>query len=124
MKKLLISLFITLASIAAAHSQSAYPANFTFPAVRNTATSYQNQTTQNNYIATRGIASTGAIAGLPALEADKNFGFGVGVGNYASTTGVAVGGQARITSSTVLKIGAGTTNFGGLVTNAGLGISF
>ena len=84
----------------------------------------QTQVNQNNLIAQRGIASTSAIAGIPAIEPGKNFSVGVGLGNYVSASAISVGAQARLTGSTVVKIAAGTTTYGGVVTTAGLGISF
>jgi hypothetical protein len=84
----------------------------------------QTQVNQNNLIAQRGIASTGAIAGIPAIEPGKNFSVGVGLGNYVSASAISVGAQVRLTGSTVVKIAAGTTTYGGVVTTAGLGISF
>jgi autotransporter adhesin len=92
--------------------------------IQNQVNSLQSQVNQNNLIAQRGIASASAIAGIPAIETGKNFSVGVGVGNYVSASAISVGAQARLTEFTVLKIAAGTTSFGGVVTSAGLGISF
>ena len=92
--------------------------------VQNQVNNLQNQVNQNNLQAQRGIAGVGAIAGIPALESGKNFGVGVGVGNYISASAISVGVQARISESTVAKIAASTTNYGGVVTTAGIGFSF
>lgn len=92
--------------------------------VASSTSNLQSQINQNNLIAQRGIAGVSAISGIPAIEAGKNFSIGVGVGNYLSSSAISVGAQARVTRSTVLKIAAGTTTFGGIVTSAGLGFSF
>ena len=92
--------------------------------IQNQVNGIQNQVNQNNLSAQRGIAGVSAIAGIPAIEAGKNFSIGIGVGNYVSASAISVGAQARLTQSSVLKIAAGTTSFGGIVTSAGLGFSF
>jgi len=92
--------------------------------ITSSANNLQSQIDQNNLVAQRGIAGVSAIAGIPAIEAGKNFSIGVGVGNYVSASAISVGAQARVARSTVLKVAAGTTTFGGIVTSAGLGFSF
>jgi hypothetical protein len=92
--------------------------------IQNQVNNLQSQVNQNNLAAQRGIAGASAIAGIPAIEAGKNFSVGVGVGNYVSASALSLGAQARISQSTVIKIAAGTTNNGGMVTSAGVGFSF
>lgn len=84
----------------------------------------QSQVTQNNLVAQRGIAGVSAIAGIPALDTGKNFSVGVGLGNFVSASAISVGVQARVAQSTVIKIAGSATNYGSVVTSAGLGFSF
>ncbi|WP_415836411.1 beta strand repeat-containing protein, partial [Polynucleobacter arcticus] len=92
--------------------------------IQNQVNNLQNQVNQNNLAAQRGIAGVSAIAGIPAIEAGKDFSIGVGLGNYISASAISVGAQARVAKSTVVKISAGTTTYGGVVTSAGVGFSF
>lgn len=92
--------------------------------IQNQVNNLQSQVTQNNLVAQRGIAGVSAIAGIPALETGKNFSVGVGLGNFVSASAVSLGVQARVAQSTVFKIAGSTTNYGSVVTSAGLGVSF
>lgn len=73
--------------------------------------------------ARRGIASASALAGLPALEAGKQYNFGVGIGHYKGESALSVGGHARINADTTAKFGVGFTG-GDAAVSAGIGWSF
>ena len=73
--------------------------------------------------ARRGIANAAALAGLPALEAGKQYNFGVGVGHYKGESSLAFGGHARIDADTTAKFGLGFTG-GDATLSAGIGWSF
>lgn len=73
--------------------------------------------------ARRGIASASALAGLPALEAGKQYNFGVGVGHYKGESALSLGGHARINADTTAKFGVGFTG-GDAAVSAGIGWSF
>jgi autotransporter adhesin len=67
--------------------------------------------------------SGAAIANIPALETNRQFAVGVGVGNYVSASAIAIGAQARISENVVFKVSASSST-GNYATGAGLGISF
>jgi trimeric autotransporter adhesin len=73
--------------------------------------------------ARRGIANASALAGLPALEAGKQYNFGVGVGHYKGENALSLGGHARINADTTAKFGVGFTGSDAAV-SAGVGWSF
>lgn len=78
----------------------------------------QGQLAENRKVASGGVAVAIAAASMPALEAGKKFGFGLGVGTHDGRSGVAVGVAARVSESLQLKFNVGTG--GGKVT-AGAG---
>jgi autotransporter adhesin len=71
-----------------------------------------------------GIAMAGALAGLPQVEPGKSFNLGAGVGNYGGYTALAIGGSARITDNTIIKMGVSATNGSRVLVNAGVGYSW
>ena len=72
-----------------------------------------------------GIAMAGALAGLPQVEQGKTFQLSAGVGNYGGYSALAVGGSARITQNTIIKMGVSATSGGNHVLfNAGMGYSW
>jgi autotransporter adhesin len=72
-----------------------------------------------------GIAMAGALAGLPQVEQGKTFQLSAGVGNYAGYSALAVGGSARITENTIVKMGISATGGSNHVLfNAGVGYSW
>jgi trimeric autotransporter adhesin len=73
--------------------------------------------------ARRGVANASALAGLPALEAGKQYNFGVGVGHYKGESALSLGGHARINADTVAKFGVGFSGSDAAV-SAGIGWSF
>ena len=93
--------------------------------LNNSVQSLQNSINANNLVATRGIAGVSAVASLPALDTGKNFNFGVGVGSYSGASALAIGAQARIYETIVLKVTGSQSTSGGVGTfGAGVGWSF
>ena len=91
--------------------------------IQNQVNNLQTQVNQNNLIAQRGVAGVSAIANIPALEANKQFALGVGVGNYISASAIAIGAQARLSENIVFKV-SGSSSTGSYSAGAGLGVSF
>ena len=83
----------------------------------------QAQVNENHLLAQSGIAGVSAIANIPALELNKKFSVGIGVGHYITASAIAISAQSRIAENIVLKL-SGSTAMGNVVTGAGLGISF
>ncbi len=54
-------------------------------------------------LASRGIASTAAMANIPQVEKDKTFSLGAGVGSYNGYGALAIGGSYRMAPNAVLK---------------------
>lgn len=79
----------------------------------------QNQTTANRRVSSTGIAIVAAAAALPALEAGKQFGIGVGVGTYDGRSAISVGMAARLSQQLQIKLHAGTGNSGKVAVGAG-----
>ena len=75
-------------------------------------------------IAYSGIAMAGAMAGMPQVEQGKNFQVGLGVGNYAGYSALAIGFSARVYENVIVKFGASTSSGGRTLVNAGLGYSW
>jgi autotransporter adhesin len=71
-----------------------------------------------------GVAIAGALAGLPQVESGKTVSLGAGFSNYSGYTAVAIGGSARLTQSTVVKLGVGTVNGSRMMINGGIGYSW
>jgi autotransporter adhesin len=71
-----------------------------------------------------GVAMAGALAGLPQVEAGKTAQIGAGVGSYAGYTALAVGGSARVTQNTVVRLGVSATTSGRTMVNGGVGYSW
>ena len=66
----------------------------------------------------------GALAGLPQVEQGKTFQVSAGVGNYAGYSALAIGGSARITQNTIVKMGVSATGGSNhVLLNAGVGYS-
>jgi autotransporter adhesin len=83
----------------------------------------QAQVDENHLLAQSGIAGVSAIANIPALELNKKFAVGIGVGHYITASAIAISAQSRIAENIVLKL-SGSSAMGNVVTGAGLGISF
>ncbi len=83
----------------------------------------QAQVNENHLLAQSGIAGVSAIANIPALELNKKFSVGIGVGHYITASAIAISAQSRIAENIVLKL-SGSSAMGNVVTGAGLGISF
>jgi hypothetical protein len=83
-----------------------------------------SSTVQVNRIeAQRGIASVSALNGIPGLDPNSKFGFGVGVGSYKGQTAFAVGANFRFSEHVTGKLGIGSAS-GDTTGNAGIGFSF
>jgi hypothetical protein len=61
---------------------------------------------------------------LPQVESGKTFQLGAGIGNYASYTALAIGGSARLSNTTVVRLGASATSGSHMLLNAGVGYSW
>jgi autotransporter adhesin len=77
--------------------------------------------TRNAY---SGIAIAGALAGLPQVDTGKTISMGAGFSNYGGYTAVAIGGSARLTENTIVKLGVGTVNGSRAMVNGGIGYSW
>ena len=55
-----------------------------------------------------GIAATTAIANMPALESDKTFAVGVGIGHFNGASAMAIGGNYRMSPNAVFKASVGS----------------
>ncbi|WP_429441888.1 YadA family autotransporter adhesin [Paraburkholderia sp. GAS33] len=71
-----------------------------------------------------GVAMAGALAGLPQVEQGKTFQLGAAVGSYSGYTALAIGGSARVTQNTIVKMGVSTTDGSHMLFNAGVGYSW
>ena len=83
----------------------------------------QTQISEQRREARRGIAGAAALAGLPALEAGRQYNFGVGLGHYKCESALSFGGHARINPGTIARFGVGITG-GDAAVSAGIGWSF
>ena len=54
-----------------------------------------------------GVATSTAMANMPALETGKNFAVSVGVGNFNGTSALAIGGNFRLSPNAVFKASVG-----------------
>ena len=79
-----------------------------------------NDMSQKSYA---GTASVAAIAGIPALQSDKNFNVGLGYGNFRGEDAIALGGNARLTDTVSLKA-AFASSRSEVTSSVGLGIAF
>ena len=86
-------------------------------------TSLTNQMNSIGDKAYAGTATVAAIAGIPALPEGKNFNIGAGFGNYLGQSGVAIGGNVRLTNKMALKAAVGYAN-SNATTSVGLGFAF
>jgi autotransporter adhesin len=86
-------------------------------------TSLTNQMNSISDKAYAGTATVAAIAGIPALPEGKNFNVGAGFGNYHGQSGVAIGGNVRLTGKMALKAAVGYAN-SKATTSVGLGFAF
>lgn len=84
----------------------------------------QNQVDTLSKRAFYGTASVAAIAGIPSLQSDKMFNFGVGLGNYRGQSAIALGGHMRVNNSTVVKASFGFGSQGEATSSVGIGMSF
>ncbi|KUZ89374.1 hemagglutinin [Burkholderia ubonensis] len=66
-----------------------------------------SQLQQTNQMATQGIAAVGAMASIPQLDRDANFGMGVGTSTFLGQKAMAVNMQARITENLKASINGG-----------------
>ena len=71
----------------------------------------------------QGIASVAAISGIPALPADKQYNLGIGVGNYAGESSLAIGGNVRFNDNFYGKLGVGISGSNSAA-SAGVGVAF
>ncbi len=83
----------------------------------------QTQITDNSNEARRGIASIAAVAGIPGLNAGKQFSLGVGVGGFKGQSALAVGGNVRFSDDVTGKLAVGISG-GQTTVSAGVGFSF
>jgi hypothetical protein len=79
-----------------------------------------NDMSQKSYA---GTASVAAIAGIPALQSDKNFNVGLGYGNFRGEDAIAIGGNARLTDTVSLKA-AFASSRSEVTSSFGVGIAF
>jgi len=91
------------------------------PGVQGTDAANMSQLNSSTKSANRGIAGISAIAGLPGVDAGKDYGFGFG--NYGNASAIAMGGQVRLADHLNLKIGASSST-GSYASSMGLGYSF
>ena len=64
-----------------------------------------------------GVASTAAMANIPALDERRKVSFGIGLGVFKSSTTVAIGGNFRMSPSSIFRVSvghAGSTYTGGM----------
>jgi hypothetical protein len=77
----------------------------------------------NRMEARRGIASVSALSGIPPLDQNARFGFGVGVGTYKGETAFAVGANFRFSDHVTGRLAVGASS-GDTTGSAGVGVSF
>jgi hypothetical protein len=77
----------------------------------------------NRLEARRGIASVSALSGIPPLDQNARFGFGVGVGSYKGETAFAVGANFRFSDHVTGRLAVGSSS-GDTTGSAGVGVSF
>lgn len=58
----------------------------------------------NRKKAASGVAGVAAMTNIPALSGNKNFSFGMGVGNFDSESSLAAGFQGRVSENVVTKV--------------------
>ncbi|PAJ76616.1 hypothetical protein CJO71_33535 [Burkholderia ubonensis] len=66
-----------------------------------------SQLQQTDQMAKQGIAAVGAMASIPQLDRDANFGMGVGASTFLGQKAMAVNMQARITENLKASINGG-----------------
>ncbi|TXG04900.1 hypothetical protein FU139_27505, partial [Burkholderia territorii] len=66
-----------------------------------------SQLQQTDQMAKQGIAAVGAMASIPQLDRDANFGMGVGTATFLGQKAMAVNMQARITENLKASINGG-----------------
>jgi autotransporter adhesin len=71
-----------------------------------------------------GIAMVGALAGLPQVEPGKTVLLGAGAAHYNGYSALAIGGSARLTENTIVKMGVSAATGGGVMVNGGVGYSW
>jgi hypothetical protein len=74
----------------------------------NTNAQVQSRLDENRKVASTGSAIAMAAGSIPALEAGKQAGLGVGVGNYDGRSALAIGVAARVNEALQLKFNVGT----------------
>lgn len=77
------------------------------------------QSAYNRSVAGTGVAIAMAAASVPALEAGKNFGFGLGAGTYDGRSAISIVGIARVSQSVQVKFNIGTGPDGRSAAGAG-----
>ena len=77
----------------------------------------------NRLEARRGIASVSALSGIPPLDQNSRFGFGIGVGSYKGETAFAVGANFRFSDHVTGRLAVGSSS-GDTTGSAGVGVSF
>lgn len=82
-----------------------------------------NQLNRGLKTAYQGVAGVAALSGIPAVPSDKRFNMGLGVGNYQGQTALAVGGNVRISDTSVGKLGISVSG-GNVTSSAGVGFAF
>ncbi|MBN3819057.1 hypothetical protein G3N57_21660, partial [Paraburkholderia sp. Se-20369] len=66
-----------------------------------------SQLQQTDQMAKQGIAAVGAMASIPQLDRDSNFGMGIGTSSFLGQKAMAVNMQARITDNLKASINGG-----------------
>ena len=70
-----------------------------------------------------GVASIAAMSNIPALDANKKFGIGIGYGNFQGNSALAVGVNGRLSKSLTAKVSVGAgLSYG--ATSVGTGLSY
>lgn len=70
-----------------------------------------------------GVASIAAMSNIPALDANKKFGIGIGYGNFQGNSALAVGVNGRLAPSLTAKLSVGAgLSYG--ATSVGTGVSY
>ncbi|MDQ0017862.1 autotransporter adhesin, partial [Variovorax boronicumulans] len=75
-------------------------------------------------IAYSGIAMAAAMAGMPALESDKQFTIGLGVASYSGYFAMAIGASKRVNDHVIVKFGLSTSSGSKVLVNGGVGYSW
>ena len=81
------------------------------------------QLNQMNNTVSTGVASVAAMSNIPGLDTNKNFGIGIGYGNFQGNSALAVGINGRLAPSLTAKLSVGAgLSYG--ATSVGAGLSY